>query len=130
MNKPTSIDELHDWLIAAAETERRLPPALPRYRGSYWPEPKPEWLAYADELTEVKLGPATTRQVDQYDIIAKQIYTRPVDDRRLLWATAHAGAFRSRGPSWAKVGKYLHCDRRTAKRRYQEALINLWYAWS
>ena len=131
MHKPISIDALHDVLIEAAETERRLPAALPRYRGSYWPEPYPEWLSYADETTEVKLGAATSQQVTRYDAIAKQLLNMPsVDDRRLLWAVAHAGAFRSRGPSWVKVGKYLHCDRRTAKRRYEGALINLWYTWT
>ena len=131
MNKPNSIDALHEMLIEAAETERRLPAALPRYQGSYWPVRQPEWLSYADETTELTLGPATSEQVTRYDIIAKQLLNVPsVDDRRLLWAVAHAGAFRSRGPSWVKVGKYLHCDRRTAKRRYEGALINLWYAWN
>ena len=130
MNAPSSIDALHDWLIEAAETERRLPAALPRYRGSWWPEALPEWLSYADETTEVKLGAATSEQVTRYDNLAKQMINVPVDDRRLLWAVAHAGAFRSRGPSWAKVARYMHCDRRTAKRRYEEALISLWYAWN
>lgn len=130
MIKPRSIVELHDWLIEAAETERRLPAALPRYRGSWWPEVLTDWMSYADETTTVRLGPATSEQVTRYDTIAEQLLEQHVDDRRLLWATAHSGAFRKRGPSWVKVAKYLHCNRRTAKRRYEAALIGLWYAWS
>ena len=97
MNAPSSIDMLHELLIEAAETERRLPAALPRYRGSWWPEALPEWLSYADETTEVKLGSATSEQVTRYDNLAKQMINVPVDDRRLLWAVAHAGAFRQPG---------------------------------
>ena len=106
MNETNSSDEVHDGLIEEAETERRLPAALPRYRGSYWPEMQPEWMAYADETTELTLGPATSEQVTRYASIAKQTLNMPnVDDRRLLWAVAHAGAVRARGRRWGQGRK-------------------------
>ena len=128
-SKPSGVAELHDWIIEAGETERRLPAAVAKYRGSWWPEMLPEWLAYASEATVVGLDPATAEQVTRFDILASQILNMHVDERRRLWAVAHAGAFRSRGPNWVRVGKYLHCERRTAKRRYESALISLWYSW-
>ena len=128
-SKPSGVSELHDWIIEAGETERRLPAAVKKYRGSYWPEMLPEWLSYASEATVVGLDPATAEQVTRFDILASQILNMHVDERRLLWAVAHAGAFRSRGVNWVRVGKYLHCERRTAKRRYESALISLWYSW-
>ncbi len=130
LSKPSSITTLHDWLIEAAETERRLPAAVPRHRGSWWPEIMPEWLAYADEATKVGLDPATSEQVTRYDVLVRQILGMHVDDRMLLWRVAHAGAFRSRGPSWARLGREMGINRRTVKRRYESALVGLWYAWS
>ena len=90
----------------------------------------PDWLAYADEATKVGLDPATSEQVTRYDVLVRQILCIHVDDRMLLWRVAHAAAFRSRGPSWAKLGREMNINRRTVKRRYESALVGLWYAWS
>ena len=72
-----------------------------------------------------RLEPATARQVDRYDALLIAIIALPEEqDRRILWETANAAAFRSRVP-WSKIGKRNQIDRRTAKRRYELALMNL-----
>ena len=47
-NYPNSLTELHDCLVEAAETERRLPAALRKQKLASWVDIQPEWLAYAD----------------------------------------------------------------------------------
>ena len=126
MKKPVSRLGLHNSLIEAAETERRLPAALPRKSLTFWPDTsKPEWLAYAPEKTEQKLEPATARQVTDYESILVAIAKLPTADmRRTLWTVAHSAAFRTRGPNWKQIAARLHKDRRTSKRIYQEYLFN------
>jgi hypothetical protein len=49
-------------------------------------------------------------------------------DRRLIWAVAHSAAFRDRGAKWTKIAKILGLnDPRIVKRRYQDALVRLYY---
>ena len=119
---------VHDYLIEAAETERRLPAALRKQKLASWPDIQPDWLAYADSNKHNTLGKASARQIARYDEILLSIASLgSTDDRHLLWAVAHSAAFRRRGPSWLKLSKLLHCDRRTVKSRYQDALIRWYY---
>ena len=128
MRKRISLTRLHDLLIEAAETERRLPPANRKQLTGCWPDYLPEWLSYADQTTQNTLGKATSRQGTNYDFNLNSIADmKDTDDRKLLWATAHSGAFKNRGASWVKLAKIQHCDRRTVKARYQDALIRLYY---
>ena len=125
-----SIAALHDSLLEAAETERRLPRAVRKQKLASWPEYKHEWLAYANEVTQVGLGKATARQITDYDaMLAAIMQISAVEDRRLLWAAAHSAAFRRRGPAWKKLAKLMHINRRTAKQRYEQALIKLFYVY-
>ena len=123
-----SIAALHDSLLEAAETERRLPPAMRKQKLASWPEYKADWLAYADEITQVGLGKATARQITDYDaMLAAIVQISAVEDRRLLWATAHSAAFRRRGPAWKKLAKLMHTNSRNVKARYEQALVRLYY---
>ena len=123
-----SVPGLHDYLIEAAETERRLPPGVRKQKLASWPDIQPDWLAYADTNKHSTLGKASTRQIQRYDDILHSIADlQSSDDRRILWAVAHAGAFKRRGPSWLKLSKLMHCDRRTVKTRYEDALIRWYY---
>ena len=120
--------KLHLWLLEAAETERRMPPALRQPSYGSWPDFNMEWLAYASVGTRVGLARATSGQISRYDkVLAWVAGLDDADDRQLLWGAAHTAAFRDRGPKWSKLAKLLSCSRPTVKRRYERALIKLWY---
>lgn len=117
--------ELHDLFMEAAETEAMLPTAKQRAKLSWWPDMQPEWLAYADPDTQVKLTPST-EQVTRYELAIELSRNLDDEERRLVWAVAFSGVRRSRGPAWSKVGKVLKMDARTVKSRYREVLNLLW----
>ena len=129
MKRPVTVEALHLLLVEASETERRLPRAHPKPSVTYWPVyQQSEWLAYADETTRQKLDPATARQVTRYDELLDSVVALvEEEDRKILWVTARMAAFRTRIP-WLKIGKVFSIDRRTAKRRYESALLNLFYS--
>ena len=128
MKRPPTVEALHLLLVEASETERRLPRAHPKASVTYWPVYQAEWLAYADEKTRQKLDPATARQITRYDELLDTICCLEVEeDRKILWVTARMAAFRTRIP-WLKIGKVFSIDRRTAKRRYETALLRLFYS--
>ena len=128
MNRPPTVEALHLLLVEASETARRLPRAHPTPSVTYWPVYQAEWLAYADETTRQKLDPATARQITRYDELLDSVVALvEEEDRKILWVTARMAAFRTRIP-WLKIGKVFSIDRRTAKRRYESALLNLFYS--
>ena len=127
MDRPSSPADLHDLLVEAAETERRMPRAVGRKQVTWWPTiaRDRDWLAYADAASRTKLEPATASQVTRYDWLLDAIMVLPDDyDRKVLWSTAYASAFRSRTP-WLKISRRYNCDRRTIKRHYELALLSL-----
>ena len=98
--------ELNDLFLEAAETERKLPPAVRKQKMCAWPDYVTSWSAYGYNAFEM---------LDD-------------DDRRLVWAVAHSAAFRQRGPSWSKIARLLSLnDPRIVKKRYKDALIRLYY---
>ena len=128
MKRPPTVEALHLLLIEASETERRLPRAHPKPSVTYWPVYQAEWLAYADETTRQKLDPATARQITRYDELLDTICClEEEEDRKILWVTARMAAFGTRIP-WLKIAKVFSIDRRTAKRRYESALLSLFYS--
>ena len=128
MKRPVTVEALHLLLIEASETERRLPRAHPKPSVTYWPVYQAEWLAYADEKTRQKLDPATAQQITRYDQLLDTICClQEEEDRKILWVTARMAAFRTR-IHWLKIGKVFSIDRRTAKRRYETALLSLFYS--
>ena len=130
-SKKISALDLHSLLLGAAETERRMPPAMRQARSAWWPDTLPEWLEYPDEQTYTRLGAATSEQITAYDLAVRVVTQQPVEEtRRLMWAVAHSAAFRARGPAWRKLAKLQHCDRRTVKRVYQEALYDTVRCWN
>ena len=130
--RKVSSTEFHELLLEAAETERRLPPAMrPASVVAAWPEMLPEWLSYPDKKTKTRLARASARQISDYGFVMDVILEAAEDDeRRLLWGAAHSAAFRDRGPNWYKLSKILHCDRRTVKRNYEHALACTVYNWN
>ena len=76
---------------------------------------------------EVILRP-TSEQISDMDWIVERVIKLDQDDRRIIWAAAHSAAFRQRGPQWTRIKKILGLsDPRIVKRRYQDALVKLWY---
>ena len=129
--KAITAPELHDLLVEAAETDRRLPPALRKTSSSWWPEMFNEWLSYADETTTTRLAPATAEQISNYDFIHEVVLSVPEqNDRQLLWAIATSAAFRHRGPSWTRIARIRHTDRRRVKNIYEKVLVETAMRWN
>ena len=128
ISSPATLIDLHARLVEGAQTERRLPAAIPRRSVTFWVETVPDWLAYADPSARQRLEPARAAEVTRYDeLLDAIVQLTDEQDRRVLWLTAHMAAFRSRVP-WLKISKRLNCNRHTAKRRYERALLTLFLA--
>ena len=122
---------LHDLLLEAAETDRRLPAALRKTPGAWWPEIAHDWLAYPDAKTTTRLPRATAEQIDNYDFVHEVVASVPdADDRVLLWAVAASAAFRQRGPAWSRIAKIQHTDRRRVKSVYEAVLVETVMRWN
>ncbi len=98
--------ELHDLFMEAAETEAMLPTAKQRAKLSWWPDMQPEWLAYADPDTQVKLTPST-EQVTRYELAIELSRNLDDEERRLVWAVAFSGVRRRGGQRGARSARYL-----------------------
>ena len=122
---------LHDLLIEAAETDRRLPPALRKASPTYWPEITQEWLSYASETTQTRLSPATAKQITDYDFVHEVVMSvNSQEDRQLLWAIATSAAFRARGPMWTRVARARKTNRRSLKNVYERVLLETSARWN
>ena len=123
-----TVDDLAALFFTAAETDRRLPSPLAalRDRGS-WPETTPDRMAYGYNEAELRPGPATARQISDYDLACELLPLMDPDDAKLVWAAAATAAFRQRGPNWRKVARWTHCHPATAKRRFMDAMLRLHY---
>ena len=128
LEEPSDIEQFDDWVQEAAETERRLPPAMRRQKLASWPEYQQAWVSYGYEAFTPRLARATTLQIDRYEYILDCLISHGTEkERKIIWACAHSGAFRHRGIQWSKIGKLFHCDRRTMKKLYIDSLIRVHY---
>ena len=116
---------MHDLVLEAAETERRMPEKRLAKIKTYWPDVKAEWLAYAPSATRTQLARATSEQISTYDWLMNVIAKMSADDRKLIWMTAHSAVFRLRGPAWSKLSRITGIDRKMIRKRYQDALLVL-----
>lgn len=126
---PYSVTDLDELFLNAAETERRLPSAIRNQKMvSSWPEYVNDWKSYGWEKYTPRLSPATSEQVTQFEkALFIGVTYMSSSDRELVWTVAHSAAFRSRGAHWSKIAKTLHSERRAVKRKYQQALMRLYY---
>jgi|TARA_E500000178_G_C17037091_1_gene764078 hypothetical protein len=122
------IDELHEMLVEAAETERRLPPVIRKTKMASWPDYPLDWHGYGwSQQGEVMLKP-TAEQISNMDWVVERVLKLEQQDRQIVWAAAHSAAFRRRGPQWTRIRKILGLnDPRIVKKMYKDALIKLWY---
>jgi len=120
--------ELDDLFSKAAETERRLPAAIRKQKMASWPEYAKDWRSYGWEQYTPRLSPATSEQVTQFEkALSLGIQFMDTEDRKLVWLVCHSGAFSQRGPRWTKLGRAMGLERRVVKRRYEQAIIRLYY---
>lgn len=117
---------LADLFMEAAETNRAMPPATRKRKLTSWPEYSHDWLSYADDETHVTIRPST-EQVTRWEQAIYISRELPELDRRLIWLVSISAAYRERGPNWRRLGRLLHMDGRTVKRRYKDALLALYY---
>ena len=124
-----NMTELDSMFLQAAETERKLPPAVRKQKLCGWPEYVQERSAYGYTDFSVGLPKASPAEITSYEkALALGIEQMDADDRRLVWAVAHSAAFRERGPRWQKLARLQGLrDGRQVKRRYTDALIRLYY---
>ena len=120
---------LDDLFMEAAETERKLPPAMRKQKMSSWVEYVRTWESYGWQDAEPRLPQATPKQISRLEQAMDLLNDNnmEVDDKRLIWAVAHSAAFNDRGPRWSAIGRKLRIDHRTVRRRYTDALIRLYY---
>ena len=67
-------------------------------------------------------------KIDNFDKALALTFKMPEIDRKIVWAVAHSAAFRDRGAKWTQIARLLSLnDPRIVKRKYQDALIELFY---
>lgn len=122
------IDGLVEMLFEAALTERRLSGVLKKRYKVVWPDIPPDPnLAFGYNEARLSLGNASAAEIDRYDrmLLATQILDG--EDAKILWAAAHSQVGRERGPAWKKIGRLLGIGAPTVKRRFERAILTLWY---
>ncbi len=119
---------LRELFFEAAVAERKMPAAYNlRVRG-YWPDiPEDPNLAYGYNETEVRLGSASAIEIKKWDIAIELTKLFEPEDAKLVWAAAHSAVRRDRGPAWRRIAEQMHCHPETARRRFDRAIVGLWY---
>ena len=120
------IGQLAELFFQAAETERRLPPAIRKRTRANWPDYPDEFTGYGYTDAVLRLGPASARDIADYELALKLTPLMAEDERRVVWAAAHSAVRRARGPRWRALAKLLGCSSITVKRRFERALWGLW----
>ena len=123
-----SVTDLDGLFKEAAQTLRLLPGAIRKQKLNYWPDTQQSyWDVYNyHDVGMVRITP-TTGQVTRLEFALEVGLKIAREDNQLLWRVGMSSVFRERGPQWRKLAKVYHCDGRTVKRRYEQALIRLYY---
>ena len=123
------VSGLAQMFFEAADTERRMPPGHQRLSiKSCWPEYPPDQnLAYGYHDAEVRLTRASPGAINRYDLALEAGILLEIEDRKIVWAAAHSSVRRQRGPAWKRIAKMLHMHPQTARRKFQRAILELWY---
>ena len=122
------VDGLVQLFFEAAETERRMPRAVDHRVKGCWPEyPDDPSLAFGYNEAQVLPGPATSREVTRYDLALEVAGKLEEDERRVVWAAAYSAARRGRGARWTAIGRQMGIHASTVKRRFERAILGLWY---
>jgi len=122
------VDGLAGLFFDAAATELKLPRAYDLRAKGCWPDfaSDPD-LAYGYNEAQTKRSAATPKEMTRYDLALRVSQYFDADDAKLVWAASHSAARRARGPRWKAISKILGVHPATAKRRYERAILGLWY---
>ena len=123
------VNGLHDLFLTAAETDRRMPPAMRKQKLSSWPDYPLDWHGYGWTQQGETIIKPDAKQISDYDEALRLTVIMPAEDRKLVWAVAHGAAFKARGAPWTRLARMvgLGSDGKAVKRRYRDALIRLHY---
>ena len=121
------VDALAGLFFEAAEIEARLPRVLRERIRASWPDAPDDWQAFGWHEVQAPSRPATPSEVTRYDLALRITPLVSEDDRRLIWAVAHSAVRRERGPAWHKLARITALHPSTIKRRFETAIIELYY---
>ena len=126
--KVGDVDGLAGLFFTAAEVEQKMPQALNKRIRSAWPETAPDPnLSYGYNETEVRRGAATSAEVDLYDVALELSLMFEEGEAKLVWLAAHSQVRRERGVAWRRIARLMGMHPATAKRRFERAILGLWF---
>ena len=79
------IGVLTSMFFEAAETERRLPAVVRKQTRAAWPDYPDEADAYGWTDEEVRLGPASAKAIEDYNLALNLTFLMGEQDRKLVW---------------------------------------------
>ena len=120
------IGVLTSMFFDAAETERRLPAVVRKQTRAAWPDYPDEPDAYGWTDEEVRLGPASAKAIEDYNLALNLTFLMGEQDRKLVWNVAHSAAFRTRGAQWRSLSQKMGVAAPTVRRRFEYAILRLW----
>ena len=122
------VDGLAQLFFEAAETEKRMPRAVDHRVKGCWPEyPDDPGLAFGYNDAVVSKARSDPKQITRYDLALEVSSLLDPDDRLLVWIAAHSAARMARGARWKAIAKQIGVHPTTAKRRFERAILGLWY---
>ena len=123
-----SITDLDELYKESAQTLAMLPSALKKQKLNYWPDTvQSHWDVYNYHDVGASRVTPSAKQVSRLEFALSLGLKIDREDNRLIWRVATSSVYRVRGIQWLKLAKHYRCDRRTVKRRYEQALIRLYY---
>lgn len=127
LRKVKDIPSLVDFVYKTATTERKLLGVLRKNYKAAWPDYPSEWSAYGYTDVKLGLGPASSEEIDDFDLIFPAIIELEEKYRQIIWAVAHSAVRGSRGAQWSRLARMLGVHRTTVKQRFERAILELWY---
>lgn len=109
-------DDVANWLIEAARTAHRLPPARVQGHFNVWPTiVRTEYERMASDDAPVYRFPPTPAEVERMLVVMQWIQCLAVEQRKLVWMRAERWR-------WYDIGKRFGVAPRTAQRHWEVAI--------
>ena len=104
-------------LQEAAMTGRRLPSAMVKGYYNTWPTiVRQEWERWVLEDRPIQRFPPSPEAVERMMETMRWMQWIQEERRKLLWMRAH-------GQRWREISACLGCDRSTARRHWEQAIV-------